>query len=105
MITYRAIPGATKSATVTTGTVSTMSDFSFDSADLTRARRAIVSTITNDLMITWSAVDPTSTLGHGIAAAAAGRAPTSLRLRGVSIVDLRFLALSGSATVTITLER
>ena len=105
MTTYRALPSATKTASVTTSVVVTISDFGFDANDLVAARRAVVSTATNNVMATWSSTDPTSVLGHCITAVAANRPATSLVISGPSLVDLRFIGLDETAVVTITLER
>lgn len=102
---YRALLNATKTAAVTTGAVVELSDFSFDADHLVVARRAVVSTITNNVMATWSGVDPTSTLGHMVTAVAANRPATTLYITGPSFINLKFIAVDNTATVTITLER
>lgn len=91
----------TKTAAVTTAAVSSLSDFGFSAQDLQAARRATISTVTNNLMVTWSGVDPTSTLGHPVVASADWAV-----VEGVSdVVRVKLLALTGSATVTVTLEK
>lgn len=91
----------TKSATVTTTAVSDLDDFSFTTTPGNRAKRAIISCVTNNVMVTWSGTDPTSTLGHPIVAAV----DTFVIEGSPNVANLRLLALSGSATVTITIER
>lgn len=103
MTTYRALD--TKTVSATTTTVASLSDFGFDANNVVAARRAIVSTATNNVAVTWSGVDPTSTLGHTVTASADNRPATHLVITGPSLANLKLLGLGGTATVTVTLER
>ena len=92
----------TKSATVTNAVKPiSHADFGFTAGELAAADRAYVSARTAGIMISWSTVDPSATVGHLIAQNAI------LEVQGnVNVQNLEFFREAGAdATVTITLEK
>lgn len=90
-----------KGATVST-TVLEMSDFSFTGQFLYEARRAVISAVTQNIMITWDGTDPTATLGHQVVA----NGDWVVVENGANIQRLKFIRQGGSdGNVTITLEK
>ena len=89
----------TKSYTVTTAAVATLADFGFDDDHVAKATGAIISTTANTLMITWSTVDPTASLGHP------ATANEWAEVCGDDTPRIRLIAVGGNAPTSITLER
>jgi len=90
-----------KGTTVST-TVLEMSDFGFTSQFLYDARRAIVTAVTQNAMITWDGTDPTATLGHPVVA----NGDWVIIENGANIQRIKLIRQGGSdANVTITLEK
>ena len=96
----------TKSATVTTGTVVTMSDFAFSDGMLDQANGAKISTITNNINYTEGGDDPTSSLGHPVIKTASLVANIPALISGSeNTAGLKMIGLGGSAEVTVTIYR
>jgi len=92
----------TKSASVTNAVKAVShADFGFTSDELAQAASAVISARTAGVMVTWSGVDPTTTLGHLVAQNG------TLRIDGTaSIQAFKFIREAGNdATVTVTLEK
>jgi hypothetical protein len=91
----------TKSHTISTTVINiTDSTWGWTARLLLVAKRAVISARTGGVMITWSGVDPTTTLGHPIIAN--GWAAVEL---GGDIQRLRFVREAGTdSVVTVTLE-
>ena len=96
----------TKTATVTTGTVATMADFGFTAGELALANAAWISCITNNVNITWSGEDPTSSLGHPVIKAASLTSNATPLIEGKeNVANIKLIGLGGSSGVTITIGR
>jgi hypothetical protein len=91
-----------KSCAVGTAAAVGISDFEFDSDNLSQATRAVISSTGYDVKITWDGTDPTSTVGHHVVKDSAVWAEV---FGPRNIPQLKFIGISGEATVTITLER
>ena len=95
LVTYGA--RETKAATITTGAVVAYAGLAFTHTGT--PRRITITAGANPVRITWSATDPTATLGHYIAA------NENYVLDGVAnIANLRMLALTGNSVITATIE-
>lgn len=76
-------------------------DFSWGASDLAQADVAVISCNTNGVLITWNGTDPTTTLGHYLAAQSA-----PLVIKGnPNILNLKFIRLSSDSVVTVHLEK
>lgn len=98
-IITRAMEDATKSVSVTAATVVDFDDFGFSAQQKSDMNAMVISAVTNTIMVTWSGVDPTATLGHALAV------NQILVLNGPHIANIKMIGQSGTATATITLER
>lgn len=76
-------------------------DFSWAAGALAAADVAVISCNTNGVLITWDGTDPTTTLGHYLAAGA-----NPLVVRGnANILNVKFIRLSSDSVVTVHLEK
>lgn len=93
---------ATKSMTIANAVISIANtNWGWASTDLARANRAVISARTAGVMITWSGVDPTTSLGHPIQT----NEWAAIEHQG-DIAQIKLIREgSTSAVVTITLEK
>lgn len=93
---------AVKTATISnTAKAISHSDFAWAAGNLSDADVAVISCNTNGVLITWDGTDPTTTLGHYLAAQAA-----PLTIKGnKNIQNLKFIRLSSDSVVTVHLEK
>lgn len=92
----------TKAATVgSTAKAISHADFAFSNDELAQAARAVITARTAGVMVTWSGITPSASLGHLIATNG------TLTIEGnASIQALKLIREAGSdSTVTITLEK
>jgi len=91
-------------ATCLTGTISNSavalaSLTGYDATKHVFVNRAVITAITNAVVVTWNGTTPTATVGHVIAANG------TLILEGqAKIAALQFIRLSADVSLTITLE-
>lgn len=79
-----------------------MSDFGFTEEELSTARRATITAVTQNAMMLWDGTDPAATLGHPVVANALPIVVES----APSITLIKLIRQGGSNSfVTITLER
>lgn len=93
---------AVKTATVSNAAKAiSHADFGFTADQLAAADHAIISVNAEGVFATWEGTDPTTSLGHYLAAT---HAP--FVVRGRNVANLKFIrAGSNDATVSITLEK
>lgn len=88
----------TKSASVSS-TVVPLSGFSFTAAELQKASYALITCVTDAVMVTFDGTDPTATLGHPVQEEL-GR----LEVIGPDVQLIKLIRASGDATATITIS-
>lgn len=92
---------ATKSATIGTVAKTAAADFSFSADDLAQAVSAVITSRTAGVMVTWSGVVPTASLGHLVATNGTLRVDGTLNVQALQLIR----EAAADATVTITLEK
>lgn len=85
--------------TTVSSSAKTLADFSFSSDATGKAKRAIISSVTDGIMVSWDGTAPTSTLGHPCPVN-----QTIVVQGNVNINALKFIRVTNDAAVTITLE-
>jgi len=89
----------TKTATVGTGAVVALSGFAFDAQNVINVKRLVITAGANPVRITWSGQNPTSTLGHYIAANG------NYTLDGsINCANFKSLGIGGDSVTSVTLE-
>ena len=89
----------TKAVTVTNAAVKALADFSFTAPHAERARRATVTAGAVAVRVTWSGTNPTTTLGHVIAAY------ENMTIDGqANVGNLKLISTAGDSVVSVTLE-
>jgi hypothetical protein len=79
--------------------VKTLADFSFASTSTAAPKRAIITSVTDGIMVSWDGTNPTSTLGH------ACPVNQTIVVQGSrNISNLKMIRVTTDAAVTITLE-
>jgi hypothetical protein len=89
----------TKTATVGTSAVVALAGFAFGAQNVINVKRLVITAGANPIRITWSGQDPTSTLGHYIAALG------NYTLDGsINCSKLKAIGIGGDSVTTVTLE-
>jgi len=89
----------TKSATPDATTVKALADWEFGAQNVINVKRLVITAGANAIRITWTGENPTSTLGHYIAANG------TYELDGqVNCSKFKSIGIGGASATTVTLE-
>lgn len=89
----------TKNVTVGTAAVKALADWAFTAANVAAAKRLVITAGANAVRITWSGQDPTSAVGHYIAANG------NYTLDGmVNCQNFKAIGIGGDSATCVTLE-
>ncbi|MCC7423782.1 MAG: hypothetical protein IT428_26250 [Planctomycetaceae bacterium] len=92
----------TKAATVSNAAKAVShADFAFTADELAQAVSAVITSRTAGVMVTWSGVDPTASLGHLVATNGTLRVDGTLNIQALKFIR----EAAADATVTVTLEK
>jgi hypothetical protein len=89
----------TKNVTVGTAAVKALADWTFDAQNVINVKRLVITAGANPIRITWSGQDPTSVVGHYIAALG------NYTLDGsINCSKFKSLGIGGDSATCVTLE-
>jgi hypothetical protein len=89
----------TKSATPGAAAVKALADWAFGAQNVLNVKRLVITAGANAIRITWDGTDPTSTLGHYIAA------NENYTLDGqINCSKFKSIGIGGDSVTTVTLE-